>query len=157
MSRESVEAVRRFNDPHEGTDTMALIRDALANFGPDPDPRVVLSWWEQDPGWRHVHPEVEWDTTAVPGLGTRVKGPIEVTEWWREWTDAWQSYVYRTIEYRDVGDSVFTATAIEASGPGGIPVEMTVFQLWRVRDGKVAACRVFMSESDALEAVTASD
>jgi hypothetical protein len=33
-----------------------------------------------------------------------------------------------------------------------VPVEMTVFQLWEVCAGKVAACRVFMSEAEALEA-----
>jgi hypothetical protein len=34
---------------------------------------------------------------------------------------------------------------------------MKVFQLWKVREGKVAACRVFTSESEALAAAGVSE
>jgi ketosteroid isomerase-like protein len=62
-----------------------------------------------------------------------------------------------TVEYRDLGEFVLAQAAVEARGPGDVPVEMTVFQLWSVRDGKVAACRVFTSESEALEAAGLSE
>ena len=152
MAQENVQVVRQFNDPYEGTDLMVLIREAVGTLGSDPDPSAVLSWWEQNPSWRHVHPDVEWDTTAVTGVGTKVSGPVEVTAWWNDWTDAWRSYIYRTLEYRDLGQIVLTKTAIEALAIGDVPVEMTVFQLWNLRDDKIAACRVFISESEALEA-----
>ena len=152
MSAENVEVVRRFHDPYEGEDVMPMIREAVAHFGPDPDPAVVKAWWAADPGWRYAHPEIEWDTTSVSGIGSKVKGPIEVSLWWKEWLEAWKSYTYRTIEVRDLGALVLLESAIEARGPGDVPVAMTVFQLWEVRDGKVAACRVFMSEAEALRA-----
>lgn len=157
MSEENVEIVRSLNDPYEGRDVMPVIRAFVAELGPDPDPDLVLAWWEQDPAWRHMSAEVEWDTTAVAGVGTKVKGPVEVALWWADWTDAWESYIYRTVEYRDLGELVLAQAAIEARGPGDVPVEMTVFQLWSVRDGKVAACRVFTSESQALEAAGLSE
>jgi ketosteroid isomerase-like protein len=157
MPDENIKVVRAFNDPYEGEDVMPAIRAAVARFGPDPDPAVVLRWWADDPGWRHAHVELEWDTTSIPGLGTKVRGPAEISLWWRDWTEAWERYVYRTAEYRDLDRAVFTKTSVEAEAAGGLPVRMTVFQLWRVREGKVASCRVFMSEGEALEAAGFSD
>jgi hypothetical protein len=157
MSEENVEAVRRFHDPLEGKDVMPTIRAGVSRFGTDPDPEVVLEWWANDPSWQHAHPEIEWDTTAIPGVGTKVKGPREVALWWIDWTEAWKSYVYRFIELRDLGEVVLGELAIEARGPEDLPVEMTVFQLFEVRDGKVAACRVFRSEAEALEAAGPSE
>jgi hypothetical protein len=152
MSQDAVEVVRRFNDPHEGQDLMPTIREAVARFGPEPDPAAVLAWWADDPSWRHVDEEVEWDTSSIGGVGTKVKGPLEVARWWGDWTEAWQRYTYTTVEYRDLGEVVFSRVAIDARGPGDVPVEMTVFQLWEVCAGKVGAGRVFMSEAEALEA-----
>ena len=48
---------------------------------------------------------------------------------------AWQNYTYRVSTYRDLGDWVLTRTDVKASGPGGIPVEMRICQIWQVRDG----------------------
>lgn len=152
MAPENVETVHRFNDPYEGADLMPLIREWVGRFGTEPDPDVVLSTWAEDPAWRHVDPNVQWDTSAIGGIGSKVTGPREVARWWGDWTEAWESYVYRTDAYRDLGEWVFTQTHIEARTTSDLPVEMTVFQLWRVRDGKVAVCRVFTSEAEALEA-----
>jgi ketosteroid isomerase-like protein len=77
--------------------------------------------------------------------------------WWAEWAGVWESYVYRNSAYRDLGDWVLTPTDVRARGRGGIPVEMRVLQLWQVRDGKVAALRVFLSEREALEALGLSE
>ena len=46
---------------------------------------------------------------------------------------------------------------IEARGPKGIPLEMRLFQIWKVRDSKVAGFRAFLNESEALEAAGLSD
>jgi hypothetical protein len=65
--------------------------------------------------------------------------------------------VFRTAEYCDLGEWVCTQTHIEARTPRDLPVEMTVFQLWKVRDGKVAVCRLVTSKSEALEAAGRSE
>jgi ketosteroid isomerase-like protein len=58
-----------------------------------------------------------------------------------------------TGEYRDLGEWVLAPVDVSAQGRGGIPVEVRVFEMYRVRDGKIAAYRSFLSEQDALEAV----
>ena len=157
MSQENVEIVRHFAEAHDGEDLMPGIREAVARWAPDPDPAEVLAWWADDPGWSGADPEIEWDTSAIPGVGTIVKGPKEVALWWVDWTNAWKSYIYRTAEYRDLGEWVLTRTEIEAVGPGDVAVEMTVFQMWKVRNGKIATCRVFPTEPQALEAAGLSE
>ena len=150
MSEGSLEIVRRFNRGHDGEDLIPVLRRAVERLGSDPEGEAVLAVWADDPSWRHVHPEVEWDTAGV--LGTTVKGPVAVAAWWGDWLDTWESYVYRIAEYRDLGDWILTPTDIRARGRNGIPVEMRVFQIFHVRDGRVDSCRAFLTETDALEA-----
>jgi|SRR5690349_15236594 len=151
MSQENVDLVRQQMQPYDGVDVMPAIRASLERFGPDPQPEVVLAQWAEDPAWRHMHPEIEWDVTATGAFGTVVRGPREVALWWADWVEAWESYAYQVREYRDLGEWVLTASDIRARGRGGIPVEMRTFELRQVRDGKVARYRGFLSEAEALE------
>jgi ketosteroid isomerase-like protein len=151
MSRDTVEVVRALQTPWEGRDTIGPIREALERFGPDPQPQDVLALWAQDPGWRHVHPDIEWDTTAAGALGTVAHGAREVASWWADWVQAWQSYVFQIVEYRDLGDWVLTPVDVRARTREGMDVEMRSFQLWGVREGKVAIQRAFLTEREALE------
>jgi ketosteroid isomerase-like protein len=153
MSQADVEVMRRFTGPYEGEDALPAIRESLERFGPDPQPEVVLARWAEDPGWQHVHPEIEWDTSATGAFGSVARGPTEVARWWREWTETWETYVYRTVSFRDLGEWVLSPANVQARSRDGISVEMMVFQVWQVRDGKVALMRGFLSENDALEAV----
>jgi ketosteroid isomerase-like protein len=152
MSRENVEIVRRFNEPHDGEDIIPLLRAGIDQVGPDPEPEAVLAFWADDPGWRYAHPEIEWDIAATGPVGMTASGPIEVARWWRDWSETWESYVDRMVEYRDLGEWVLAPTDVRAKGRGGIRVEMRAFQIFRVRDGKIAAMRAFLIEREALEA-----
>jgi ketosteroid isomerase-like protein len=153
MSQENVEIVRRYNEPLEGNDVIPAIREALEQFGPDPQPDAVLAAWAEDPTMQHLHAEIEWDVNATGAVGGAAHGPREMLSWWAGWLEAWKSYAYRILEYRDLGDWVLTPAHVHARGRGGIAVEMLVFHLWQVRDGKIAVQRAFLSEQDALEAV----
>ena len=73
--------------------------------------------------------------------------------WWADWVDVWESYIYRQLEYRDLGDWILVPAEIRARGRQGVAVEMRTFQLYQVREGKVAVYRVFLSEREALKAV----
>jgi ketosteroid isomerase-like protein len=157
MSQENVEIVRLFHAPFEGEDVLPHIRAALERFGPDPQPGTVLAEWAKDPAWRYAHPEIEWDVSGAGAVGLTVRGPREVALFWADWTEAWESYVYRTVEYRDLGDWVLVPVDLRARGPAGMPVEMRLFQLFQVRDDKVSRMRAFLSEQAALEAVGLSD
>ena len=59
----------------------------------------------------------------------------------------------RLGEYRDFGEWVFAPVDVTARGRGGIAVEARVFEMYRLRDGKIGAYRSFLSEQEALEAV----
>jgi hypothetical protein len=157
MSQENVEIVRSFNAPHEGQNVVPVIREMVERLGPDPQPDAVLAEWGEDPGYQNLHPEFELDVSAAGAFGTVARGPREVMLSWAGWIEAWESYVYRTVEYRDIGDWVLQTVDVRARGRGDIPVEMRTFQVWQVRDGKVAVYRAFLSEQDALEAVGLSE
>ena len=157
MSQKSLEVVRGFNGSQEGKDLVPLVRALVERAGPRPDADAVLSLWADDPSWRHAHPEIEFDVTATGAFGAIVKGPTDVVAWWSEWLDAWESYVHETIEYRELGKWVLVVVDVKARGRGGIPVEMRVFQNFRVRDDRVDAIRAFLTEREALEAAGDSE
>jgi ketosteroid isomerase-like protein len=155
MSQENVEVVRRFHAPGEGKDLVPRVREVREQLGHDPEPSAVLAFWAQDPGWRHLHPDIEWD----PGTGVlgTAHGVFDLTRWWDEWVEVWESYVFRVAEYRDLGDWVLALTDAQGRARQGIPVEMRVFELYRIRDGKIAVYRSFGSEQKALEAAGLSE
>src|SRR5215210_5375538 len=78
MPQENVEVVRSLQAPWEGKDVIDVIRTVLERIGPVPQREAVLAAWAQDPGWRHVHPEIERDTSATGAMGGVARGPTEV-------------------------------------------------------------------------------
>jgi ketosteroid isomerase-like protein len=157
MSQEDVEVVRRYNAPREGTDVIPEIRKAVERFGPDPQREAVLAVWADDPAMQHLHPDIEWDVSATGAFGSTAHGPTQLARWWAEWVEGWESYVYRMLDYRDLGEWVLTPADVQARGRGGIAVEMRVFHLWQVRNGKIAVMRAFLREDEALEAAGLSE
>jgi ketosteroid isomerase-like protein len=153
MSQKNVEVVRAYNGPYEGENLVPRVKEGIGRVGPDPQPDAVLAVWAEDPAFRHLHPDIEWDVSAVGAVGSVPHGARELALWWAEWVEVWESYVYRMLEYRDLGDWVLTPTAFERRRRGGIAVEARVCQMWQVRDGKIAVLRAFLTEQEALEAV----
>jgi ketosteroid isomerase-like protein len=151
MADTSLEVVRAINEPWEGRDVIPTMRAALEQLGPDPQPDATVAFWAGDPLLRHIHPDVEWEA-PLPGVST-AHGAADLLRWWGEWLEAWESYTIRILEYRDLGDWVMTLNDIRARGRDGIPLELTNFQLWQVREGKVTRVRIFFDERTALEAV----
>jgi ketosteroid isomerase-like protein len=150
VSQENVAVVRAINEPYERQDIIPGMRVSLERLGPDPPSDALLEYWAEDPLLRHIHPDVEWEA-PLPGVST-AHGAADVFRWWREWLEVWQSYTIRILEYRDLGDWVMTVNYIRARGRDGISLEITNFQLWQVRDGKVARVQIFFDEPAALEA-----
>jgi ketosteroid isomerase-like protein len=152
VSQENVEVVRRLNAPYEEQDLVPPMREGIERLAPDYDPDAVRATWADDPSFRHLHPDIEWDATAT-GTSAVARGARELALWWADWVEVWDSYTYRQLEYRDLGDWVLARADVKARGRAGIAVQMRTFQLYRVREGKVAVCRVFLSEKEALKAV----
>jgi hypothetical protein len=90
---------------------------------------------------------------SATGIGTVGRGPREVALLWADWVEGWTSYLYRVQEYRDLGEWVLTVSDVQATARHGLELEMQSFQLWQVREGKVAVMRVFLTEAEALKAV----
>jgi ketosteroid isomerase-like protein len=155
MSRENVEIVRRFHAPLEGENMVPGVREAVERLGSDPQTEAVVAAWTEDSALRHLHPEIEWDWSAM--TGPVLRGAKELHAGWTDWGQAWESYVFRAAEYRDLGDWVLARIEVQAQGREGIPLEMRTFELYRVRDGKVAVWRSFSSEREALEAAGLSE
>jgi ketosteroid isomerase-like protein len=96
---------------------------------------------------------VEWDYVgAFPEVQT-ARGPAEVREFFRGWSDAFDGFGFQAEEAIDAGDSV--AVLVRQWGRGketGAEVENRIWQLFTFRDGKVVHCRGFETKAEALEA-----
>jgi ketosteroid isomerase-like protein len=155
VSQQNVDMVRSINEPYEGHDIIPWVRAALQRLGPDPHSDTLLAYWAEDPLLRHVHPDVEWDA-PLPGLSA-ARGASDLLRWWGEWLEVWESYTIRIVDYRDLGDWVMTVNDIRARGRDGISLETTNFQLWQVRDSKVARVKIFFDEPSVLKAAGGED
>jgi ketosteroid isomerase-like protein len=151
MSQESVEVVRGYCAPQEGVNVIPTIRAAAEQLPPDSQPDAVAALAAEDPVWRHLHPDIEWDISSVDV--SCAHGFTELALWWASWVEVWDSYVVRILEYRDLGDWVMTPAEVHAVGRNGIAVDLRFFQVWQMRDGKIAVVRLFPSERRALEAL----
>jgi hypothetical protein len=102
---------------------------------------------------RRFNEPTEGDS-LVPAIreGVEQLGPDPTPEaalaWWGE-PSGWR--------YSDLRDWVLTLTRIPAHGRDGTTVGMEIFQIWRVRDGKIAVPRAFLTEPQALEAAGLSE
>jgi ketosteroid isomerase-like protein len=152
MSEENVEVVRRANEPRNGEDMVPIVREFVEGVTDWSDTDAVVAALADDPAHQHLHPDIEWDWSAM-GLFGVSRGFYEYAVVWREWVELWESYVYEVREYRDLGDWVLTVFDARVRGRDGIPLETRPAQLWKVRAGKIVIVRVFLSEAQALEAV----
>ena len=146
-----MEIVRRFHPPGESPDLVPWVREFVKRVGPDFQSEAVLAYYAHDPALQHIHPDIEWDA-SFGGLSAVARGARELAMWMSDWMEMWQSYVHCVLEYRDLGDWVLVPVDVRARGLTGVPVEMRVFQILQVRDGKVAVFRSVRTEEKALEA-----
>jgi ketosteroid isomerase-like protein len=153
VSQENVEIVRRYLESANGRDLVPELEEMVKLFGPESESSAILAHWADHPVWRHTHRDLEWFSDA-PLLARTARGPQEIIRWWAEWVEVWERYVFTTVELRDLGDWVLNVADVHARGRQGIDVEMRVFELARVRDGKIAVYYAgFRSEHAALKAV----
>ena len=149
MSQDALEIVRLFNEAHEGENLIPIIETALARLPVDAGKEAVSEWMAEDPAWRYLDPDIEWDV-RVPDASPAV-GAVAVVEWWTTWVEVWESYSYRILGYRDLGAWVITPAQISLRGRTGTEIAMKMFEIWQVRNGKITLVRVYPSEGQALE------
>jgi ketosteroid isomerase-like protein len=132
------------------------MREIVERLGPDPPPEAVLGWLAGDPAYRHLHPDIEFDSRATDGAAP-AHGLLEAGRVWAQWVEAWESYVFRHTEYRDLGDWVLALVDVRARGRDGLEVKQRVFEIYKVRDRKIAVYRSFFSEQEALDSAGLSE
>lgn len=96
---------------------------------------------------------VEWDYVgAFPEVQT-ARGPGEVREFLRGWSEAFDEFGFQAEEAIDAGDSVVALLRQWGRGKEtGAEVESRTWQLFTFRDGKVVHCRGYETKAEALEA-----
>jgi ketosteroid isomerase-like protein len=96
--------------------------------------------------------DFEW-TPVLAGRveGRTYRGREGFAEYWRDFTDA-----FERVEFVDPGfevvdlERVLVLTRFEATGTGGgVPLSADIAHLWKLRDGRIAAGRTFLSEREA--------
>jgi uncharacterized protein len=108
-------------------------------------------------GLSYLDPSIEFSQPEdEPGGGT-YHGHEGVIQAFTKWTGAWDGYHVEVEELSDLGADVLARTRHFGRGKdSGVEVEMEIFQLWTLHDGKVVRARMYYNEADARAAATAS-
>ena len=142
MSQENVELTR------------ALIEDFLVGTS-ESDREDTLSKGAE--GW---DPDIELDASDSPVLDISgvYRGTAAVQQFWREWLAAWETIQFE-YELVDAGDRVVQLFDLRMRGRStGIELPFgNLAWVYRFRDGLVVHQKLYMSHSEALEAVGLSD
>ena len=98
--------------------------------------------------------EFDFSNSRGPLSGV-YRGPEEAREFFSSFLEPWAALEVETEELMEVGDDrVLTVSEIRTRGQGsGAPVKATGAMIWTMRDGKLAAAKLFQSKEEALEAV----
>lgn len=105
--------------------------------------------------------EIEWDASEaapMPDIGGVYRGIEAVRQWWREWLAAWEVIQFE-YELVDAGDRVVMLLDQRMRGRStGIEVPLGKYaQVATFRDGLMVHWKLYLSQSEALEAVGLSE
>ena len=140
MSEKNVELVKGVLGAYEGVDFVALMRDMepadlRAVYEAVYDPDVEITWVETNPD---------------PGPNRGIDEAMRAIE---EWFESFDEFFMRPTEYLDAGDRVIVTLVTPGRGKdSGAQVEMTVYCVIAVKDGKIASYREYPTKAEALEA-----
>jgi SnoaL-like domain len=138
MSQQDVEIWRANTD--------ALRAQLAAGSAPEAPISTLAEIW---------HPQVELDATdaTAPDLNGVYRGADEARRFWQEWLSAWETLSFE-YELIDAGECVVMLLDMRMRGRStGIEVPFGKFA-WvsRFRDGLLVHAKLYMSQSEALEA-----
>jgi ketosteroid isomerase-like protein len=139
MSQENVELSRAYLD--------GIARSSQEGLDPEATTSQMAEFWD---------PDVEWDMSESPVLdiGGFYRGVDASQQLWREWFTAWETLEFE-YELVDAEDRVVSLIDLRMRGrstgievPLGKHAFVTTF-----RDGLMVHSKLYMSQSEALEAV----
>ena len=143
MSQENVEVWRANAD--------ALLAELAAGTSPEATISKLAEIWD---------PEIELDASEAPALDLSGvhRGTDAVRQFWQEWFSAWETLQFE-YELVDAGDRVVMLLDLRMRGRStGIEMPFGKFA-WvsKFRDGLIVHIKLYMSQSEALEAVGLSE
>ena len=100
-----------------------------------------------------MHPEVEWRTSGrFPDLEPVYHGLEGVRRFWEDFWAPWEEVVLEPLEFRIRGNEAVIDTRFRARGRGGIEVDITTYNRYGRRDGKVVLVETHLTRESALAA-----
>jgi ketosteroid isomerase-like protein len=127
-------------------DNVELVRNVLLAFSRK-DLDAALESWGEDAEWRPA--------VLGGGLleGSVYRGHEGVREFFRVQDETWDSITATPLAARDIGDRVMVEVQLNAKGRvSGAKVDRKTWNVFTIREGKIAAGRVFTSEVEASKA-----
>jgi hypothetical protein len=122
--------------PEEWPDQMRLATDAMIRRDFD---RFV----------EFFDPDAEVSPLVSELDGTVYQGHNGIRTWWNNLIAVFPNFVAEVIEVRDLGDEFLTVTTFQGDDAS---IELTMWTLVALRNGKIAGWRSFRTEGEALEA-----
>lgn len=90
--------------------------------------------------------------------GTTFRGIEGLRRFWEEWFENWEEYLVEPREFEQYGDEILVRA--EQSGRGkrsGIEIRQDLFNVLRLRDGRVIEYRLYTKRENALASMDAAD
>ena len=104
----------------------------------------------------YMDPEIEFSSLVLEVEGT-YRGLDGIRSWWRDILEVFPDWQPQVEDARQVGERVLLKVRAEGAGTGsGIDVDRAIWQVAKVRDGRIAAWRFFRTEDEALAAAARS-
>ena len=83
------------------------------------------------------------------------RGPDGLKRWVVKTREVWGEWRFEVERYIDEGDRVIALVHVVASGGlSGVPLERDTAHVWRLADGKVTRCEVFLDRAEVLRGQT---
>ena len=100
--------------------------------------------------------DVEFTSLVAEAEGMTFRGHDGVREWWETVRGAFQEAHWEVLEVRGAGDRAVIHFRLSGT-LGSVPVEQTMWQAVKLRDGLVSWWAFFRTEPEALEAMGLSE
>jgi ketosteroid isomerase-like protein len=102
-----------------------------------------------------IDPEIELSALIFELEGREpLHGYDGVREWWRTLLNVFPDYTFEVAELRDFGDTVVVHLHVYGHGAeSDAPVDQSLWQVIRLRNGKAVWWRVFETEAETLAAL----
>jgi ketosteroid isomerase-like protein len=121
--------------------------------------RAYERWNQGDFGWTdRIAPGFEYVPAPLVGLSDAPQGLDGFIRFLEQFWGEFDEPRAEPQELIETGDGVLAVITFRGKGrQSGVEVNMEVFQLWTVRDGKVVRGQGFFDRAEALEAAAVSE